>query len=143
TLGAVGGIGMLSAGFLGGPGIGVMQDYYASKDLKQESSATYARYAAEKPDHFLGFIETQGLDGSKVGLLDLANKGYKSSKEVHTISTEMSELSPDDPKYKELERERKKKEDAVKDATDEVAKTIAKLEKSTDENEKKLLSWWR
>jgi hypothetical protein len=143
TLGAVGGVGMLSAGFLGGPGIGVMQDYYASKDLKQESSATYARYAAEKPDRFLGFIETQGLDGSKVGLLELSDKAYKSRKKVEEITAEMSELSANDPKFKELEKEKKKKEAAAKDAAEELSKTIANLEKSKDEGEKKLLSWWR
>ena len=36
-MGTVGGIGMLSAGLLGGPGIGYVQDKYASEKLKQES----------------------------------------------------------------------------------------------------------
>ena len=36
TLGAVGGVGMLSAGLLGGPGIGYMQDRYASQDLQEQ-----------------------------------------------------------------------------------------------------------
>src|SRR6185369_7145127 len=35
TIGAVGGVGMLSAGLLGGPGIGFKQDYYASEELKK------------------------------------------------------------------------------------------------------------
>ena len=34
TIGAVGGIGVFSAGLLGGPGIGYKQDYFASNDLK-------------------------------------------------------------------------------------------------------------
>lgn len=69
TIGALGGAGMLSAGLLGGPGIGFKQDYYASHQLKQESSEVYDRYKAEKPNEFFGF-EVVGLDGQKVGVLD-------------------------------------------------------------------------
>jgi MFS family permease len=72
TLGAVGGVGMLSAGLLGGPGIGFEQDVYASRDLKQ-NPAVYARYQAAKPNEFLG-MEVQGLDGTKVGVLQEDNK---------------------------------------------------------------------
>ncbi|HEX4646706.1 MAG TPA: MFS transporter [Verrucomicrobiae bacterium] len=39
TIGAMGGIGMLSAGLLGGPGIGYNQDYFASNDLKTKAPA--------------------------------------------------------------------------------------------------------
>jgi MFS family permease len=72
TIGAVGGVGMLSAGLLGGPGIGFQQDVYASKALK-ETPAVYARYQADKPNEFLG-LEVQGLDGTKVGVLEEDNK---------------------------------------------------------------------
>jgi MFS family permease len=44
TMGAMGGVGMLSAGLLGGPGIGYKQDYYASQKLKQEEPAVFERY---------------------------------------------------------------------------------------------------
>jgi MFS family permease len=77
TLGAVGGIGMLSAGFLGSPGIGFQQDYYTSTQLKSEAPATYARYAVEKEKSFLGVFKTEALDGAKVGLLELADKANK------------------------------------------------------------------
>ena len=36
TIGAIGGVGMLSAGLLGGPGIGFEQDHYASENLQGE-----------------------------------------------------------------------------------------------------------
>jgi len=42
VIGAVGGMGMLSAGFLGGPGIGFKQDYYASQQLKKENPPSAA-----------------------------------------------------------------------------------------------------
>ncbi|MCH7989398.1 MAG: MFS transporter [Planctomycetes bacterium] len=70
TMGAVGGIGMLSAGLLGGPGIGYKQDYYASQHLEQNAPETYKRYVSESKNAFLIFPEISGLDGQKVGNLD-------------------------------------------------------------------------
>jgi fucose permease len=69
TMGTVGGIGMLSAGLLGGPGIGYVQDKYASEKLKQESASVYEQYAAKDESHFLLFKPIKGLDGKKVGEL--------------------------------------------------------------------------
>ena len=69
TIGAMGGVGMLSAGLLGGPGIGFKQDYKASENLQSADKAVYERYKAPKENEFLGF-KTAGLDGSKVGLLE-------------------------------------------------------------------------
>lgn len=70
TIGAVGGVGMLSAGILGGPGIGFKQDYYASTSLKDKQPSTYERYAAEETNAFLGIFKVKGLDGAKVGVLE-------------------------------------------------------------------------
>ena len=67
TLGAVGGVGMLSAGLLGGPGIGYLQDSYASQDLRESAPAVYEEYKAEGSNRFLFFPAVQGLDGSKSG----------------------------------------------------------------------------
>ena len=69
TIGAVGGVGMLSAGLLGGPAIGFKQDYFASTSLKEKAPTVYERYKAPKINEFLG-LEVQGLDGTKVGVLD-------------------------------------------------------------------------
>jgi hypothetical protein len=69
TIGAMGGIGMLSAGLLGGPGIGYNQDYAASKNLKDQAPAVYDQYKSETKNSFLIFPEIQGLDGSKVGAI--------------------------------------------------------------------------
>ena len=68
TIGAIGGVGMLSAGLLGGPGIGFEQDHYASEKLKDANPAVFERYKAPKENEFLVF-KTVGLDGSKVGVL--------------------------------------------------------------------------
>jgi hypothetical protein len=69
TIGAIGGVGMLSAGLLGGPGIGFEQDYYASHALRKTDPAVYERYRAPAPNEFLVF-QTYGLDGAKVGVLE-------------------------------------------------------------------------
>ncbi len=69
TIGALGGIGMLSAGLLGGPGIGFKQDLYASKDLSAKNSEVFENYKADKENSFLWF-KTTGLDGAKVGVVE-------------------------------------------------------------------------
>ena len=91
TIGAIGGAGMLSAGLLGGPGIGFKQDYHASAHLQENAEEVYERYKAldekgeEAENTFLGF-SVVGLDGAKVGVLkdegkDLA-KAVKNQEEV-------------------------------------------------------------
>lgn len=85
ALGFSGGIGMLSAGLLGGPGIGYKQDYFAVQYLQKnlQRPDTYARYVARKDTNELddkGFPllsdlmpdtlpKVAGLDNSKVGIL--------------------------------------------------------------------------
>lgn len=73
TIGALGGVGMLSAGLLGGPGIGFKQDFNASNMLREQNPAIYDRYKAPTENSFLGF-SVVGLDGSKVGVLEDGGK---------------------------------------------------------------------
>jgi MFS family permease len=73
TIGCVGGVGMLSAGLLGGPGIGFKQDYHASNQLKASDQVVYERYKAPNANSFLTF-STIGLDGAKVGILEDGGK---------------------------------------------------------------------
>ena len=73
TIGAAGAAGMLSAGLLGGPGIGFLQDQNASAHLAKADAAVYARYKAPKENEFL-WMKTVGLDGAKVGVLEDGGK---------------------------------------------------------------------
>lgn len=76
TMGAIGGIGMLSAGLLGGPGIGYKQDYYASQKLEESSEKTFERYVAEDENGFLMLPKVRGLDAAKVAvILDKSEDG--------------------------------------------------------------------
>ena len=62
----MGGIGMLSAGMIGSPGLGYAKDRFATEALAQSSPAALAQYKAEKPSKFLFFSETTALDGTKL-----------------------------------------------------------------------------
>lgn len=87
TMGAVGGVGMLSAGLLGAPGIGYTQDYFISKQLEEESPEVYSEYKSPDKERFLIFPPVAGLDGQKVGeIQDRAKKGETltpAEEEVH------------------------------------------------------------
>jgi len=63
----MGGIGMLSAGLIGSPGLGYAKDRFAGEALKAESEAVYAQYQNEGTSKFLFFSEAQGLDAKKMG----------------------------------------------------------------------------
>jgi MFS family permease len=86
VMGAMGGVGMLSAGLLGGPGIGYKQDYYASKHLQASSADTYARYKSDSTNSFLFFPPISGLDGSKVAILN--DDGKELANRVEILSRE-------------------------------------------------------
>ncbi len=82
AIGLMGGVGMLSAGLLGGPAIGYKQDYYASKNLEEQAPETYARYSVAEPSGFLFLPEIKGLDGAKVGVLEDKGKTLASDGEA-------------------------------------------------------------
>ena len=83
TIGAAGGVGMLAAGLLGGPGIGFLQDQNASSKLRESNKAVYDRYKAPKENEFL-WMKTVGLDGSKVGVLEDGGKEAERALELMT-----------------------------------------------------------
>ncbi|HXG47644.1 MAG TPA: MFS transporter, partial [Methylomirabilota bacterium] len=62
----MGGIGMMSAGLIGSPGLGYAKDRFAGEALKQSNAAAYEEYKAATPSKFLFFSEVHGLDGTKL-----------------------------------------------------------------------------
>ena len=82
TMGTMGGIGMLSAGLLGGPGIGYKQDYFASENLKQASAPAYERYKSGDQNGFLMFPKISGLDGRKVSIVSDGGKELAATAEL-------------------------------------------------------------
>lgn len=95
VMGAMGGVGMLSAGLLGGPGIGYKQDFYASQDLRQQSPPTYERFVAADKNSFLFFPAIAGLDGQKVATL--MDQGKDLQTRVAIVEREGRTVA-DDPK---------------------------------------------
>ncbi len=77
----LGAAGMLSAGYLGGPGIGFEQDHFASDKLVATSPETYERVQADNENRFL-FFTTKGLNGSKVGVIEDNGKGLELDKQI-------------------------------------------------------------
>ncbi len=68
----MGGIGMMSAGLLGGPGLGYAKDRFTVEHLKQTNSALYEASKANKPGSFLFLDPVTGLDGTKLAAAQTA-----------------------------------------------------------------------
>jgi hypothetical protein len=81
----MGGIGMLSAGLLGGPGLGYSKDRYASEALKTENAALYESSKAEKPSNFLFLSEVTAIDGKKLEEAKTAVKEDKATDDQKAI----------------------------------------------------------
>ena len=62
----MGGIGMMSAGLLGGPGLGYAKDRFTAEHLSATAPAIYEQYKAATPSRFLFLDEVTGLDGTKL-----------------------------------------------------------------------------
>ncbi len=96
----MGGIGMLSAGMIGGPGLGYAKDRFAGESLKQNDAAVYEQYKAEKPSSFLFFAETYGLDGKKFGAVSekLAKNREQLDNSRGDVSKAVEQLTPEERK---------------------------------------------
>ena len=68
----MGGIGMMSAGLLGGPGLGYAKDRFTAEHLQSTAPALYEQYKAPTPSTFLFLDEVHGLDGTKLSAAQTA-----------------------------------------------------------------------
>jgi MFS family permease len=62
----MGGIGMMSAGLIGGPGLGYAKDRFTTEHLTATAPAIYEQYKAPTTSKFLFLKEVNGLDGTKL-----------------------------------------------------------------------------
>jgi MFS family permease len=117
ALGLSGGIGMLSAGLLGGVGIGYKQDYASTRMLEKGSEQTYQRYRSDDAKAPLpGLPKVAGLDNGKVGVLanymaiqEKINQGEELSADQKKLQVErdldlLKEQGKEDDQVKELEK---------------------------------------
>ena len=66
----MGGLGMMSAGLVGSPGLGYAKDRFSGEELAKNPAA-YAEFKAGQPSQWLFFSSVNGIDGQK---LDAARK---------------------------------------------------------------------
>jgi MFS family permease len=62
----MGGIGMMSAGLIGGPGLGYAKDRFTTEHLTATAPALYEQYKSSTASKFLFLKEVSGLDGTKL-----------------------------------------------------------------------------
>ncbi|MFN0067710.1 MAG: MFS transporter [Limisphaerales bacterium] len=62
----MGGLGMMSAGLIGSPGLGYAKDRFAGEELQASAPAVFEQKKAGKPSEFLFFKPSYGLDGTKL-----------------------------------------------------------------------------
>jgi len=62
----MGGIGMLSAGLIGGPGLGYAKDRFTAEALQKDAPAAYASAKAEKESTFLFLAPATAVAGDKL-----------------------------------------------------------------------------
>ncbi len=90
AMGAMGGIGMLSAGLLGSPGIGYTQDINTADELKRLSPSAYEQVASDEENHFLLFQPVHGLDGAEVAELKPTSPIFEDVKKAETYGKQQA-----------------------------------------------------
>lgn len=66
AMSVMGGLGFLSAGLLGGPGLGYSKDRFAAEELQRTNIAVYEQVKAESPSKYLTFAEVYPIQGSEL-----------------------------------------------------------------------------
>lgn len=82
----MGGLGMISAGLVGSPGLGYAKDRFASEALAEKNPAAYAEYKVPDSKGWLIFKEVSAIDGKKLAAAKdavTAGKGDEKQKAVH------------------------------------------------------------
>lgn len=95
----MGGIGMMSAGVIGGPGLGYAKDRFASAHLENTHPAAYAEYRVAKPSGWLLFRDVAALDGRKLGAVQtkLATAREKLAEAgIHDPRLALERLTPEE-----------------------------------------------
>jgi MFS family permease len=138
ALGISGGIGMISAGLLGGPGIGYQQDYFAVEKLNSISPRAYDRYMArtekDEPEKSGFPIVTSvlpdtapkvaGLDNGKLKVFDdyaggFDDKGNRKPDAKTTLDVDLETVARQEKEGKSVEPKLKENLTALKKWWDE------------------------
>ena len=153
----MGGIGMLSAGLIGSPGLGYAKDRFSGEALKAQSEEVYAEYKNENTSEFLFFSESNGLDAQKLGAIQgtlntarsiLPKGGYeKESKKlkdklskmeaaVETLEKEGESLKKKSEELAKKKGEAKEWDAGYEDLREQLAENAEAVAKHTKDSEK-------
>ena len=86
----MGGIGMMSAGLIGSPGLGYAKDRFAGEALKQSNPAAFEAYKAAEPKGFLFFEKVNGFDGTKLGAAQAAVAGQRTPEQQAVVDASIA-----------------------------------------------------
>jgi MFS family permease len=81
----MGGLGMMSAGLVGSPGLGYAKDRFSGETLEKANPAIYAEYKAATPSKWLVFKEVHGIDGQKLEAATAAVTAKTNTPEQKTV----------------------------------------------------------
>ncbi|HLX59691.1 MAG TPA: MFS transporter [Planctomycetota bacterium] len=101
----MGGIGMMSAGLIGSPGLGFFKDKYAAESFEKTDAATYVKYKKDKENNFV-FMKGAAIDREKFNALDkkIEDKKAELQKAGDTKTDPMSVLSAEEKKAIEIDK---------------------------------------
>jgi MFS family permease len=88
----MGGIGMMSAGMLGGPGLGYFKDRYAVERLRQADPSVASKYEvpASQAKTFLPIFDpVTGLEGTKLGAIKAKKPEERTTEEQKVIAADL------------------------------------------------------
>jgi len=85
----MGGIGMMSSGLLGSPGLGYFKDRYAGDELRTAAPEVAKNYEASKDSSFLIFPDARGLDGKKIGEIKAKPVAERSEEETKVLEADV------------------------------------------------------
>jgi MFS family permease len=90
----MGGVGMMSAGLIGGPGLGYAKDRFAGEELKKVDAALYEDWKGEgATSKFLAFEEVTAIDPARLEAAKEAAAAKKSMDGGATLSPEETALA--------------------------------------------------
>jgi hypothetical protein len=89
AISVMGGVGMMSAGLIGSPGLGYAKDRFASEELIQADATVYANNKSKSPSKFLFFEEVNGIDGRRLGEIKAIAPAQRSTEDQTVVAADM------------------------------------------------------
>jgi len=85
----MGGLGMMSAGLIGSPGLGYAKDRFAGEALAK-TPAAYEQFKAATPSQWLFFAEAHGIDGQKLEAARNLDAAARTPEQQAAITAELT-----------------------------------------------------